>query len=91
MRQVKWVWEYGRTFLFQRIVKSISCATASLRIVVCTIAFGMGINCAGVNQVIHWRPSADVECYMQECDIELGEEVRHLVQSTNLTSTSNSG
>ena len=33
----------------------------------CTIAFGMGIDCAGVNQVIHWRPSADVESYMQEC------------------------
>ena len=30
-----------------------------------TIAFGMGIDCAGVN---HWRPSADVESYMQECD-----------------------
>ena len=51
----------------ERIVKSFSCATASLRIVVCTIAFGMGIDCAGVNQVIHWRPSADVESYMQEC------------------------
>lgn len=52
----------------ERIVKSFSCATASLRIVVCTIiAFCMGIDCAGVNQVIHWRPSADVESYVQEC------------------------
>ena len=41
--------------------------SASLHIVVCTIAFGMGVDCAGVNQVIHWRPSADVESYMQEC------------------------
>ena len=58
----------------ESIVKSFSCATASLRIhvVVCTIAFGMGVDCAGVNQAIHWRPSADV--------VELGKIVRHLVQ-----------
>ena len=48
------------------IVKSFSSATSSLRIVICTIAFGMGIDCAGVNQVIHWRPPADLESYMQE-------------------------
>ena len=27
----------------------------------------MGVDCAGVNQVIHWRPSANMESYMQEC------------------------
>ena len=56
----------------ESIVKSFSCATVSLRIVVCTIAFGMGVDCAGVNQVIHWRRSSDV--------VELGKTVRHLVQ-----------
>ena len=51
----------------ESIVKSFSCATASLRIVVCTITFGMGTDCGGVNQVIHWRPSinVDMESYMQ--------------------------
>ena len=43
------------------VVKSFSSATSSLRIVICTIAFGMGIDCAGVNQVIYWRPPADLE------------------------------
>ena len=57
----------------ESIVKSFSCATASLCIVVCTIAFGMGIDCAGVNQVIHWRPSRSADV------VELGEMVRHLV------------
>ena len=55
----------------ESIVKSFSCATASLRIVV-PYCIWYGIDCAGVNQVIHWRPSADV--------IELGKMVRHLVQ-----------
>ena len=27
----------------------------------------MGINCRGVDRVIHFEPSANVECYMQEC------------------------
>ena len=55
----------------ESIVKSFSCATASLRIVV-PYCIWYGIDCAGVNQVIHWRSSADV--------IELGKMVRHLVQ-----------
>ena len=57
----------------ESIVKSFSCATASLRkgcMYYCI--WNGGIDCAGVNQVIHWRPSADV--------VELGKIVRHLVQ-----------
>ena len=35
--------------------------------VICTIAFGMGIDCVYVRQVIHWGPSSDIESYVQEC------------------------
>ena len=49
------------------IIKSFCNADSPLRIVVCTIAFGMGLDCADVKQVIHWGPSSDIESYMQEC------------------------
>ena len=49
------------------IVASFSNGDAPLRIVICTIAFGMGINCVDVSQVIRWGPPSDVESYIQEC------------------------
>ena len=36
-----------------------------LRIVIATIAFGMGINCPDVRHVIHWGVPADAEMYIQ--------------------------
>ena len=39
----------------------------SLRIVIATITFGMGINCSVVQHVIHWSLPADSEMYVQEC------------------------
>ena len=49
------------------IVASFSKSDASFRIVICTIAFGMGINGVDVRQIIHWGPPSDVESYIQEC------------------------
>ena len=37
-----------------------------LRIVIATIAFGMGIDCPNVSCVVHWGPSETVEDYVQE-------------------------
>ena len=39
---------------------------SSLRVVIGTIAFGMGINCPDIREVIHWGVSDDVEMYIQE-------------------------
>lgn len=39
---------------------------SSLRVVVSTVAFGMGIDCADVRQVVHLGPPDDVEAYIQE-------------------------
>ena len=49
------------------IITSFGKSNAPLRVVICTIAFGMGIDCADVRQVIHWGPSSDIESYVQEC------------------------
>ena len=37
-----------------------------LRVIIATIAFGMGINCPDVRHVIHWGVPADAEMYVQE-------------------------
>ena len=34
---------------------------SNLRIVVATIAFGMGLDCPNIRRVIHWGPSGDIE------------------------------
>ena len=41
--------------------------SSHLRVVICTVAFGMGIDCPDVRQVVHWGPSDDAEGYVQEC------------------------
>ena len=49
------------------IVTSFGTSHAPLRVVICTRAFGMGIDCVDVRQVILWGPSSDIESYVQEC------------------------
>ena len=51
----------------QSLIKSFSCSKSPLRVLICTIAFGMGLDCVDVTQIIHWGPASDLESYMQEC------------------------
>ena len=37
-----------------------------LQVVIATIAFGMGINCTNIRQVIHWGAPEDPKTYLQE-------------------------
>ena len=37
-----------------------------LRVLICTSAFGMGIDCKAVHNVVHWGPPEDIEAYVQE-------------------------
>ena len=48
------------------ILKQFQRPDSTLRVIIATIAFGMGLDCPNVRRVIHWGPSQDVESYMQE-------------------------
>ena len=39
---------------------------SSLRVVVATIAFGMGLDCPDVRRILHWGPPSDIESDIQE-------------------------
>ena len=38
----------------------------TLRVLACTTAFGMGVDCKGVKTVLHWGPPNDIKAYIQE-------------------------
>lgn len=50
----------------ERIVMNFKNPQAPLRIVIATIAFGMGIDCSDVRRVIHMGPPEDIESYVQQ-------------------------
>lgn len=49
-----------------QILKSFNTEESPLRVVIATIAFGMGVDCKGVRQVIHFGATDDIESYIQE-------------------------
>ena len=69
----------------ESIIKSFSCSKTPLRVLICTIAFGMGLACVDVTQIIHWGPASDVERYMQGGqDTMVSSQVQYYVKSSNL-------
>ena len=48
------------------IVENFCKKGGTLRIVVATIAFGMGLNCPDIRRIVHWGPPSDIESYLQE-------------------------
>ncbi|CAB4044012.1 mediator of RNA polymerase II transcription subunit 34-like, partial [Paramuricea clavata] len=48
------------------IVKDFSIPNGHIRLLIATIAYGMGINCQGVKSIVHYGPSRNVEAYLQE-------------------------
>ncbi len=50
----------------ETIINSFTKAESPLRLVVATVAFGMGLDCCNIRRVIHWSPPKDIESYLQE-------------------------
>lgn len=50
----------------EEILKSMGMSGGSIRVLIATIAYGMGIDCKDVKVVIHYGPSYNLETYMQE-------------------------
>jgi len=50
----------------ETIISSFTKPDGRLRIIVATIAFGMGLNCPNVSRIIHWSLPSDTESYVQE-------------------------
>ena len=50
----------------KHIVSQLSIPDSCLRVVICTIAFGMGVNCSSVNESIHFGAPKSLEAYIQE-------------------------
>ncbi len=48
------------------ILETFTASNSTLRVIVATCAFGMGVDCPGVRNVIHLGPPSDVESYVQE-------------------------
>ena len=55
-----------RTDVKENILKSFCDPEGLLRVVVATVAFGMGLDCPNVRRVVHWGSSSDIEHYLQE-------------------------
>ena len=49
-----------------KILEQFTSPSSSLHVVIATVAFGMGVNCPDVRQIIHWGVPEDTEMYIQE-------------------------
>ena len=50
----------------ESILQSYCKPGGTLRVIIATVPFGMGLDCPDVRKVIHWGPSSDIEQYLQE-------------------------
>ena len=48
------------------ILASFGDPNGSVRVLIATIAFGMGVDCKGLNNIIHYGPPANMDDYFQE-------------------------
>lgn len=47
----------------QEVLESFCAKDSTLRVVVASTSFGMGVDCADIRKVIHWGPPEDLDTY----------------------------
>lgn len=52
-------------YVKEEIIKAFT-KDSNLQVVIATVAFGMGVDCHNVQQIIHFQPPTDIESYVQE-------------------------
>ena len=50
----------------KHISKDVSKEDGHIRVLISTIAFGMGVDCKQISRIVHFGPSKNIECYIQE-------------------------
>ena len=55
------------TAVKDHISENMANDSGHIRVLISTIAFGMGVNCKKVRRIVHFGPSKIVESYIQEC------------------------
>jgi ATP-dependent DNA helicase RecQ len=56
----------GDTNVKDAVISEFTKVDGDLRVVVSTVAFGMGLDAPNIRRVIHWGPSRCIESYVQE-------------------------
>eukprot|EP00112_Aurelia_sp_Birch-Aquarium-sp1_P015912 Seg3562.16 transcript_id=Seg3562.16/GoldUCD/mRNA.D3Y31 product="putative ATP-dependent RNA helicase R290" protein_id=Seg3562.16/GoldUCD/D3Y31 len=49
------------------ILEKMTSFESCLPVLICTSAFGMGVDCKDVNRIVHFGPTKTIEAYLQEC------------------------
>ena len=58
----------NKSHVKQEILDTFTTPHSSLRVIIATIAFGLGVDCPDVRNVIYVGPSDDIEIYVQEIE-----------------------
>ena len=50
----------------EKVLSSFTTSCNTLRLLITTTAFGMGVDCRDIRYIVHWGVPSDVEQYVQE-------------------------
>ena len=72
------LFDYFTSAVKDGVLKAFSRPDSPLRIVIATIAFGMGIDTSDIRYVVHWGPPQDIEQYVQATGGLAGMGAHHM-------------